>query len=213
MGFVYKKTTLIPSKYDAEEQKKFKDAYDAMRRTLPEAETMIFMDGVHPQHNTTCTNAWINKGEIKTVKSNTGKSRININGAYNPITQEVIIHEDQTINAQTIMVSFKKIEEHYLSKKIIHIFVDNAKYYKNKMVGEYLKTSRINLIFLPPYSPNLNLIERLWKLMRKKVINNKYYEKFAEFKQALLDFFIDLPKNKKLLESFIGTELHLFAAI
>ena len=49
-------------------------------------------------------------------------------------------------------------------------------------MSEYLKTSRIKLVFLPPYAPNLNLIERLWKFFKKKTPYNHYFETFAQFK-------------------------------
>ncbi|MBE7547044.1 MAG: transposase [Planctomycetia bacterium] len=58
----------------------------------------------------------------------------------------------------------------------IYIISDNAKYYRSKLVKEYLANSRIKIKFLPSYSPNLNLIERLWKFFRKKILYNKYYD-------------------------------------
>ena len=209
LGFVYKLTTLTPSKCDPEKQAEFKANYEKLEAELPEDEVILHMDGVHPQHNTTCTRAWIKKGETKEIKSNTGRERVNICGAYNPHTQEVIAHEDKTINADTMIATLKLIEVHYVDKSKIYCIVDNAKYHRNKKVQEYLLTSRIELMFLPPYSPNLNLIERLWKFMRKKVINNRYYEKFTDFKNKLLSFFENIPNEKSELASFVGTKLHL----
>ncbi len=63
--------------------------------------------------------------------------------------------------------------------------------------------------FLPPYSPNLNLIERLWKFMRKKVINDEYYEKFSEFNNAINSFIRNLHNMCDELKQFIGTKMHL----
>ncbi len=211
LGFSYKKTTLIPSKFDAEKQAEFKKTYETLEKNLKDDETILFMDGVHPQHNTTCTNAWIKTGETKTIKSNTGRSRVNINGAYNPANQDIIIHERETINAETIIESLKKIEQFYGDKKRIYIVVDNAKYYRNKDVTAYLKGARIELMFLPPYSPNLNLIERLWKYMRKKIINNEYYESFKEFKKVLFGFFEDCKDDRVAIKQFIGAKLHLLS--
>lgn len=211
LGFVYKKTTLIPSKYDPIKQAQFKTAYEALEEQITNEEAVLFMDGVHPQHNTTCTSAWIKKGETKEIKSNTGRTRINLNGVYNPINQDILFHESDTINADSVLVFLEKIEKFYSKKKKIHIILDNAKYYKNEKVTEYLKSSRIKFIFLPPYSPNLNLIERLWKFMRKKHINNKYYEKFNEFKKALMDFTQDLTNHRPEIKQFIGTKMHLLS--
>lgn len=104
LGFVYKKTTLIPSKYDAIRQIQFKVSYEVLEQIITDKETILFMDGVHPQHNTTCTNAWIKKGEKKEIKSNTGRERMNWNGVYNPINQDIIFHESDTIDADAVLV-------------------------------------------------------------------------------------------------------------
>lgn len=209
LGFVYKKTTLIPSKYDAVRQVQFKTAYEVLEQTLGSDELILFVDGVHPQHNTTCTSAWIKKGETKEIKSNTGRKRVNWNGAYDPLSQDVLLHESETINADTVLEMLKKIERAYPEKEKIHIILDNAPYYRNAKVTEYLKTSPIEFRFLPPYSPNLNLIERLWKFMRKKVINDKYYEKFKEFREALMKFSEGLVNQRVEVKQFIGTKMHL----
>ncbi len=79
-------------------------------------------------------------------------------------------------------------------------------------MAEYLKNSKITLIFLPAYSPNLNLIERLWKFMKKIVINNKYYEKPKEFRRKLLDFFENIQIYKKELESLITNNFQIISA-
>ena len=72
------------------------------------------------------------------------------------------------------------------------MFCDNAKYYRNKHVQAYLEISKIKMHFLPPYSLNLNPIERLWKFMNEKVLYNKYYEQFVDFKGAVFGFFEQL---------------------
>lgn len=213
LGFVYKKTTLIPSKYDEVRQAQYKTAYEVLEQTLGDNELILFVDGVHPQHNTTCTSAWIKRGETKEIKSNTGRKRVNWNGAYDPISQDVLLHESDTINADTVLEMLKKIEKAYPKKEKIHIILDNASYYRNAKVTEYLKTSPIEFRFLPPYSPNLNLIERLWKFMRKKVINDKYYEKFKEFREALMNFSEELPNHRAEVKQFIGTKMHLLPTV
>ena len=209
LGFDYKSTVLIPSKLNKEDQANFKKKFEELENKLDANEVILFTDGVHPQHNTKCTKAWIKKGENKEIKSNTGRSRINLQGAYNPHNQEIIIHEDKNLNAQNTIEFFKKIEEKYLDKKNIYLILDNAPYYKNKDVTKFLETSKIKAIYLPPYSPNLNLIERLWKFMRKKVINNKYYEKFTLFRKGIFDFFENIRNIKDELAQFIGHKLHL----
>lgn len=210
LGFSYKQLSLFPSKLDIEKQKDFVYEYEIINNNLSIEEEIVFIDGVHPQHNTRSSKAWIETGTEKYIPTNTGRSRLNLNGAYNPNTQDVIIREDDTINAQSTIKLFEQIEKYYSEKKVVYAILDNARYYKNKIVSEYLKHSKIEVIFLPPYSPNLNLIERLWKFMRKKVINTKYYEVFDEFKVAIKNFFNNIHIYKKELKQFIGEKFHMF---
>ncbi|WP_341764698.1 transposase [Candidatus Tisiphia endosymbiont of Beris chalybata] len=76
-------------------------------------------------------------------------------------------------------------------------------YHKSKKVKEYLVNSTIELIFLPPYSPNLNPIERLWKFMHRIVTNNKFYHNFAQFAEAIDRFFGNIDQYKHKLSTLI----------
>ncbi len=212
LGFSFKQLNLFPSKIDVLKQKEFVEEYTTINNNLKDDEEIFFIDGVHPQHNTKAVKAWIQKGSIKYIKSNTGRNRVNLNGAYNPNNQDVIIREDYTINAQSTIKLFEQIQDEYKKTKTIYIFSDNARYYKCKLVTEYLKTSRIKLIFLPPYSPNLNLIERLWKFMRKKVINVMYYPNFESFKNAIRNFFSNINNYKDDIRKFIGNKFQIIEA-
>lgn len=209
IGFVYKKTKLIPSKADIEKQKTFLEYFNKLRKGLNKDEVIYFGDAVHPQHNTQISYGWIQKGKEKEIKSNTGRTRVNINGVLNPETKEVIFREDKTINAESTIELYKEIERRNENKDKIYIIIDNARYYKNKVLNEYLKNSKIKQIFLPPYSPNLNLIERLWKLMKKKVIYNKYYEKYSEFREKIFEFFNNLQIYENEVNSLITYNFQL----
>ena len=85
----------------------------------------------------------------------------------------------------------------------IYVICDNARYYRSKAVQEYLKNSRIKLVFLPPYAPNLNLIERLWKYFKKKILYNRYYETVDEFRAACEEFFRNPRKYHRELRSLL----------
>lgn len=204
-GFSYKKPAIVPGKANEEQQKAWIVEYEALRKGLPENETICFMDGVHPTHNVQPAYGWIKKGSRKEIAANSGRSRLNLSGIIDVINHSVLVQEDKTLNAASTINFFRKIEEAYPNKTSIHVFCDNAGYYRNKTVGGYLRTSRIRLHFLPPYSPNLNPIERLWKWMKERVIYNTYYSGFEEFRMAVIGFFALLPtlaKDSELGQSF-----------
>ena len=203
LHFVYKKTKHLPGKGDLKKQKEFAKQYRKLKANKAKEDKIYFMDGVHPLHNSILCNGWIKKGTEKAVKSNTGRARLNINGACNVETGEVIIHEDVSVNAQSTICLFDKIQAHQTKGKIF-VLADNATYYRRKLVGAYLKkNNRIKLIFLPSYSPNLNLIERLWKFYKKKILYDKYYETFDEFKQTTLTFFKKIKNHKDELRTLL----------
>ncbi len=187
-GFSYKKPTLVPGKADKERQEKWIEEYEQLKRSLTDGETICFMDGVHPTHNTQVTYGWIKTGLRKEIAANSGRSRLNLSGAVDLLSSKLHVQEDKTLNAESTISFLKKIEDAYPTKDKIHVFCDNARYYRNKSVTSHLQNSKINLHFLPPYSPNLNPIERVWKWMKERVLYNTYYEDFHEFKQAIMSF-------------------------
>lgn len=209
LGFSYKKPKVVPGKSDPEKQRQFIEEYEKLQNTREENSTVLFMDGVHPQHNAKPAYGWIETGKNKELLSNTGRQRININGVIEPNTLEITYREDQSINALSTIELFKEIELKYCKKSKIYIVCDNARYYRSKLVQEYLRTSKIELKFLPPYSPNLNLIERLWRFMHKKVTYNQYYEKFCDFRSALLDFFDNINDYAEELKTLFVQKFYI----
>jgi transposase len=206
LGFVYKKTKLIPSKANIKKQEEFIGEFRKIECNLPENEVILFGDGVDPHYNTEPTYAWIEKGKDKEILSNTGRVRVNINGAINPAKPtEIVYYECHTINAISTVVWLKLIEAAYPQKKKIHLYVDNARYYRSKLVSEFLLNSPIEMHFLPPYSPNLNPIERLWKFTKKEVIKSHYTPDANIFKERIRNFFANIGNYKDKLESLINT--------
>ena len=103
-------------------------------------------------------------------------------------TKELLYVEDERINSQTMIALLLLILKKQKEGKI-YIILDNARYYHANIVKEFLKEHpRIILRFLPPYSPNLNIIERLWKILKKNVVYNKFYLKFEGFRKQVIDF-------------------------
>lgn len=191
MGFVYKKPVLTPCKANVEKQKEFVAEYRKLKDNLPKEDKIYFVDGVHPQHNTIAGYGWIKKGKTKQLKTNNGRQRININGAINLETKQVIYVKDERINAQTMIALLRQILNAQKEGKI-HIILDNARYYHAMLVKDFLaKNSRIVFHFLPPYSPNLNIIERLWRILKQEVVYNSFYLRFCNFEKAVNKFFED----------------------
>lgn len=173
---------------------------------------MYFLDGTHPQHNTRPAYGWIKQGEAKEIKTNTGRKRVNINGALNIEDLSVVTRFDDSINAQSTLGLLAELERRHSEAKTIYVICDNAGYYRSTVVSDYLKDSKIELVFLPPYSPNLNLIERYWKFFKKKVLYNRYYEKFNGFKDACERFFRQPRRYLKELRSLLAENFGIIGA-
>ena len=215
LGFVYKKTSTVPGGADVAEQEEYLVQLEPFLEEIDsETEVVCFVDAVHPQHNTRSDYMWIKKGQDKEIRSNTGRKRININGAMNAhAPEDVTIVEAESINAQSTQQLFEKLLEKYKDKETVWVFADNARYYRNVELTKWLgQHPKLQLLYLPPYSPNLNLIERLWKFLRKKVINLHYYPKFDEFRRAVLDFFQNIEQYKWELKTLMTPNFQRFSA-
>ena len=209
LGFVYKKTKPVPGKADPEKQKAFIEAYHQLKDEKGPNDRIYFMDGTHPNHNAMPAYGWIAKGETKEIPTNTARQRINFNGALDISDFDLVIREDPTLNAQSTIALFKQIEEKNPLAKMIYVIADNAPYYRSKLVQEHLQDSKIKLVFLPSYSPNLNLIERLWKFFHKTVQYNQYYSTFNRFKEVSLDFFANIKNYHKDLRSLLTVNFQI----
>jgi transposase len=215
LGFSYKKPCLIGAKASFAAQKEFIDEFDKFVAQLDlEKAAIAFMDGVHPQHNTTEQYGWIKTGnESCFIHSNTGRQRLNILGAVDAINKKLCYSEYETISYPAVIDLFKQIEQAYPTHEEIHIFADNAKYNCARAVQEYLAKPgcKIRMHYLPTYSPNLNIIERLWRLMRKYAIGCKFFEKFISFKGAVFDFLKNCWQNyPQEMANNICHNFHLF---
>lgn len=208
LGYVYKKPKLVPANPDKEAQEIFIQHYLGFIENKPKNDVIVFADAVHPVHNSMPAYGWIKKGTTQELKSNTGRSRLNIHGAMNAETYETtIIYSEEPVNSESTIALLQQLETVYYFSETIHVIFDNAKYHYSKEVQKYIKNSRINLVFLPAYSPELNLIERLWKVFKKNVMYNRFYEKFSEFKESCIDFFRNQGKYEGEIISIMGDGL------
>jgi transposase len=212
MGFSYRKPKSVGNKADAEAQEAFVKKYRALKNRKKPGDPIYFTDGVHPQHNSKPAYGWIKKGTAPILPSNTGRQRLNLNGAVNIETFQAVVRDDETLNADSTVALLKMLEQKHPLASRIYVIVDNARYYRSRIVRQYVKGSRIQLIFLPPYAPNLNLIERLWKYFRKVVLYNRYYATFTEFKQACLSFFANLRNHRAALRTLLAENFEILSA-
>lgn len=212
VGLSYQQIHRLPGKVDTTKQAVFIEKFEQTVEQLTDNEAVVFIDAVHPQHNTTPSKIWSQVGQPRWIESNTGRERLNINGAYNPFSTDIIVRQDKTINGLSTIELLKQISHFYQNtKSLVYVFSDNGRSNKSRIVKEWLdQQSLIKMIYLPPYSPNLNLIERLWKFMRKKVINTRYYSELKDFKKAINSFFDNINEYKQEIKSFIGLKFQTF---
>lgn len=212
LGFTYKKPKVIPGKADKIKQEQFLEAYQKIKQNLGLNDQIYFGDATHPEHNTKPCYGWILKGKNndKFIKTNTGRERLNLNGVLSLKNHAALVLEEKTINSEATIKLFEKLKQFQPQGKI-YLILDNARYHHSKLVQAWIKKHhRFKLIFLPPYSPNLNLIERLWKFFHQKITWNHYYPTFAEFKKEALGFFKNLKKYKTELNSLLADNFQLF---
>lgn len=202
LHFVYKKTKVIPGKVNKEKQEEFKEAYYHLKQTKKSEDKIYFVDASHPQHNNMPFYGWIYKGEEKTIKTNSGRTRLNLNGALNLEDMEIIILSEKTINTHAMMRLILTIAEKQPTGEI-YLIVDNASYNHSYELHLFLTDHpRVHLNYLPAYSPNLNIIERLWKFFHSKH-HDLYIEKFKEFEQTVLSFFQHIHQYDSELKSLL----------
>ena len=121
------------------------------------------------------------------LSSPAGRKRFNVLGVINACTKEfMMVHNDTYINARTVGQLLQQIYRRYQPTGLpITIVLDNARYQKCRLVARYARWLKIELLYQPAYSPQLNLIERLWKFVKKQCLYAKYYPDFDHFKQAI----------------------------
>lgn len=212
LGFTYKKPKLIPSGIDSQAQEDFITCFERFMKTKHENDPIVFYDSSHPQYQSHADYGWIKKGEDVLLPNHGMRGHINISGAVDFERADVIVNYPKKVNAESTVKSLMKIEAYYPEAEIITVILDNAGSHHSALVKNYVENSKINLVFLPPYSPNLNLMERIWGLLKRQLIGNSFFETFSDFKDGIKTFFRKTLKTKKekWLMPLIGDEFQCF---
>ena len=119
------------------------------------------------------------------VRAPSGRQRFNVLGALNAVTHQLLTITNQTyITSSEVCALLQNIAAAH-QNQVITVILDNARYQRCARVQDCARLLAIELLFLPPYSPNFNLIERLWGFVKDTCLYSKYYTTFADFKQAI----------------------------
>ena len=187
---------------------------DELRPRLDAAQAgrghVFFVDAAHFVFGTFLCCLW-SFGRLF-VRAASGRQRFNVLGAWNAVTRELIAVTNTTVvNTETMCELLREVATLGLVGPIT-LVLDNARYQRNAVVQALATQLGITLLYLPSYSPNLNLIERLWKYFRKQVLYNRYYEHFAEFKVACQGFFESLDQHATALRSLLTENFQVITA-
>ena len=173
---------------------------------------MLFEDAVHFIYTTLLGFIWCKTRCF--LRSQAGRKRYSVLGAINAISKKMTYYStDETINAKAVCKLLKMIYVEYYGKAIT-LVLDNARYQHCKLVERYAKVLSIELLFLPAYSPNLNIIERFWKYTKKKILYSIFHENYAIFKDridtCITEAFI---KDKENVESLLTLNFQSFKKV
>jgi len=211
MGLKCRKVGMLPAKADPEEQAAFKA--EKLEPRLEEAKAgkraVFFVDAAHFVLAPFLGFLWSFTRVF--IKAPAGRQRFNVLGALNAITHELItVTNDAYINAESFCALLVQLAALNLSVPIT-LVLDNARYQKCAVVTALAASLHIELLYLPAYSPNLNLIERLWKFVKKECLYSKYYADFAAFKAAIQKCLSETHStHKKALDSLLTLNFQTF---
>ena len=145
------------------------------------------------------------------IKAPAGRQRFNVLGALNALTHELItVTNDTYITAESLCALLQKLAALNLGVPLT-LFLDNARYQKCALVQALAANLNIELCYLPAYSPNLNLIERVWKFVKRQCLYSKYYADFTSFKAAIETCLRDMPTtHQTALDSLLTLRFQTF---
>src|SRR5215831_15564744 len=205
-------------KADPDKQEQFVQEYEQDKQTVTSAGgRRYFLDGVHPLYGLEVLFCcWLLVGQRFEVGVGGGRKRLNILGAYCPDDHEYLDRRcsDKNLTAQSLIELFTLMMGKHPGTKYFRIYLDNARYQHARVLREWIEKTRkesgvtFDLRHLPAYSPNLNLIERLWKFLRKEALQ-RWHPTFEDMQQAVADVLDNLPRYREQLDTLMRERFHL----
>lgn len=211
IGMSRRKVGSVPAKADMEKQEIFKkiELEPRLEQARQALRVVFFVDAAHFVFAPFLDYLWCFARVF--VRAPSGRQRFNVLGALNAVTHELLtVSNDAYINALSVCNLIQLIAQQNINVPIT-LILDNARYQKCAIVFELAKSLEIELLYLPTYSPNLNLIERMWKFTKKQCLNTKYYPDFSIFSTAISSFLKNVHINHKLeLDSLLTHRFQKF---
>lgn len=210
LGIKWRKVNAVPAKVDLDAQQQFHD--EKLLPKLAEAEkgtrAVYFVDAAHFVLGAFLGYLWSFTRIF--VRTPSGRQRFNVLGALHAMTRELtMITNDSYITSTQVCDLLRKLAQN--TTLPITVILDNARYQRCRLVIELAEKLGIELLFLSPYSPNLNLIERLWKITKKECLNSRYYNNFSSFSCIIKQFFLTMNlTHQKQLNSLLTLKFQLF---
>lgn len=197
-GFKYVKAEFEPIQADENKRQEFKEKFAEVLRELPKWASVLFLDEMSSSLGSKKGYGWTRQRRL-VVRVNASKKRTNVVAAVNPLTGNKVTMKSKTFNKHDFIRFLKKIMQEY--RHAIYLFTDGAPAHIAKEVKEFLKAHpRLNVIFLPAYSPDLNPAEQLWNHTRIKCLNNRLFMSVKQMNATLDWFFRSLgpPEIKRI---------------
>lgn len=218
LGMKCRKVGYVPGRAANPDKQAEQEAFQTQRAEprLEEAQAgkraVLYMDAAHFVHGAYLGMVWCFTRLF--IASPSGRQRFNVLGAVDAVTKQIFAVTNETyINAESVCLLLTQIAAAYVGMPIT-IVLDNARYQKCEVVLRQAAALEIELLYLPSYSPHLNLIERLWRFVRQECLYSKYYPKFDGFKQAIADCIQTAhTKHRDELETLLAWNFQSFEKV
>ena len=211
LGLRYRKVGMIPGRADPPAQAQFREKQlePRLRQAQAGQRRVFFVDAAHFVLGPVLGSVWSVVRVL--VRAPAGRQRFNVLGALDAVTHELTMGcNDTYITANSVCELLREVAR-TAGAGPVTLVLDNARYQRCRVVAEVAGQLGLELLFLPAYSPNLNLIERLWKFTKKQCLASPYYENFAAFKGAIAGFLATVQiRHKAELQSLLALKFQDF---